>query len=397
MVVRLTGHREAALTGGYAHPFTDVADWGDPYVGYAYAAGITQGVSGTSFGFSSTISQEEYLTLLLRALGYADVDWRDPYAEAARAGLREGEDYYLGETFLRSDMVILSAAVLDVKLSGGSITLLQSLEAMGALEERTLPAASAAGFQPGPVSHAPTDVSVADGTELLEQFALQVAALNPQVTFRTPIGQEQAFSRQLLSLDSIQRFPEVDALNSTIYPGAGYFTVEIIYRDSSRVMAYAAGKTSALSAADQALYQEALRVRDAVADPSMSQYEQVKAFHDYLCRTVTYRDQGESSHTAYGALVNHAAVCQGYTQAMDLLCFLSGIDCAYIFGSAGGEDHSWVRVKVDGQWYNVDATWDDQPGGIIYDYFLRSDAAMAADHSWTAYPHWPVCPADYPA
>ena len=194
----------------------------------------------------------------------------------------------------------------------------------------------------------------------------------------------------------IARFPDVDRLNSSYYPGQGWVEVRITYRDAARVMAYLEGKSDSLSPEDTALYEKAVQVHNSLTDPSMGAYERVKAFHDYLCHTVTYREYGESCYTAYGALVNGAAVCQGYTQAMDLLCYLSGIDCEHIFGSSRGVYHSWVRVLVDGQWYNVDVTWDDQESGPSYDYFLRSDRYMETDHSWTDYPNWPVCPQDYP-
>src|SRR5699024_3518205 len=112
------GGKEAALTGGSTHPFTDVDDWGEPYVAYAYANGITTGVGDTTFGFHNTVTQEEYLTLLLRAMRYDGVDWRDPYAAADQLGLREGEDYVRDQTFQRSDMVLLSDRMLEVTLAG---------------------------------------------------------------------------------------------------------------------------------------------------------------------------------------------------------------------------------------------------------------------------------------
>ena len=51
-------------------PFTDVADWAKPYVGYAYANGLTAGVSQTRFGSESSVTAAQFLTFVLRALGY---------------------------------------------------------------------------------------------------------------------------------------------------------------------------------------------------------------------------------------------------------------------------------------------------------------------------------------
>ena len=39
MLVRLLGQEDEALSGNYAMPFTDVADWAKPYVAYAYSTG----------------------------------------------------------------------------------------------------------------------------------------------------------------------------------------------------------------------------------------------------------------------------------------------------------------------------------------------------------------------
>lgn len=394
MVVRLTGGKTEAESRSYAHPFSDVADWGDPYVGYAYTYGISSGIGDGMFGFQREITQAEYLTMLLRAIGYEEVDWRDPYATAAQVGLVEGVDYTRAAPFLRGDMALLSQSILDVPVAGETYTLYQALNALGELELRELPAPTVS-FTPGPSITLANQITVTSGDNLLAQFAQQIDARNSMVTIYTPLYEEQDYSDLLLSSDSINRFPDVDTLSATYYPGQGYLTVEIQYRDAARVMAYLEGKSSTLSNQDQALYQEAKRVHDSLVTAGMSEYQRVKAFHDYLCRTVTYREYGSNSHTAYGALVNHAAVCQGYTQAMDLLCYLSGIDCEHIFGASRGQAHSWVRVKVDGQWYNVDTTWDDQDSGIRYDYFLVSDYTLSADHTWKTYPNWPTCPADY--
>lgn len=393
MVVRLTGGREEALSAGYDHPFTDVDGWGDTYVGYAYAHGISNGVGADSFGFRQTITQEEYLTLLLRALGYAWVDWRDPYPAGNAAGLTEGEDYVTGGPFLRGNMALLSDGILDARVEGEEHTLYDALSWAGALTWRELPQPA---VLPGPVTHLSNEITVTGGEDLMAQFALQVDARNSTVVIHTPAGEEENYSSLLLSEEGIARFPDVDRLNSSYYPGQGRVEVTVTYRDAARVMAYLEGKSGSLSPEDRALYEKAVQVHDSLTDPSMGAYERVKAFHDYLCQTVTYREYGQACYTAYGALVNGAAVCQGYTQAMDLLCYLSGIDCEHIFGSSRGVYHSWVRVLVDGQWYNVDVTWDDQESYISYDYFLRSDRYMQADHSWNDYPNWPVCPSDYP-
>ena len=78
MLVRLLGKEEDARSGRWEIPFTDIANWAKPYVGYAYANGLTTGVSETRFGGSQTVTAAQFLTFTLRALGYEsgkDFSW----------------------------------------------------------------------------------------------------------------------------------------------------------------------------------------------------------------------------------------------------------------------------------------------------------------------------------
>lgn len=122
-------------------------------------------------------------------------------------------------------------------------------------------------------------------------------------------------------------------------------------------------------------------------------YRKEKAFHDYLVRNVVYdskarmkKAEGGDVYTAYGALVEGSAVCNGYAEAMKLLCDLSGVECRMISGTVDGENHAWNLVSIDGEWYHVDVTWDDPvPDGgdrVMYDYLNLSDKEMKADHKW---------------
>lgn len=405
MVVRLLGGKNEAISSQYTHPFTDVSSWADPYVGYAYTYGITAGISETEFGFHEPITMNQYMTLLLRGLGY-DVNWNNPYFTAVQVGFVEGEDYHRTDMFLRGDMVILSKSFLNVTVPNLNKSLYEALDTMGAFtyrdlsqppEIQTIPKTiEHEHITPGPVlTNVSSEIVAYHVDDMIDQIATVIDARLSHVTIYVPIGQEQIYCTALLNQEIVDRFPDHRQMNAIIYHNMGYFTVDILYKDAARVMAYMEGKSSTLSTEDMALYEEAKKVHDSLVYAGMSEYERVKAFHDYLCETVTYQEYGDVSHTAYGALVNHRAVCEGYTLAMDLLCYLSGIDCEHIFGSSRNEAHSWVRVNVDGNWYNIDTTWDDQSPQIMYTYFMVSDDTMCLDHAWQRNPNWATCPYDY--
>ena len=141
-------------------------------------------------------------------------------------------------------------------------------------------------------------------------------------------------------------------------------------------------------------------------DTSISEYETVRQIHDNLVDLVTYDDATASAisfgwgqdlaHTAYGALVANSdgtanyAVCDGYTLAFEYMCQQCGIDATFVGGMAGPDEasaggHAWNVVEVDGDWYELDSTWDDLgnladdevPGSTMYNYIQEMIADTA--------------------
>lgn len=132
MLVRLLGAEDEALSGDWETPFTDLADWAAPYVGYAYENGLTTGVSSTAFGGDAPVTGAQYVTLVLRALGYSDREgdfsWDDPWGLAGELGLAETEP---AGGFTRGDVAVVSAAALDVPLKGTETPLLSTIGPAG--------------------------------------------------------------------------------------------------------------------------------------------------------------------------------------------------------------------------------------------------------------------------
>jgi len=111
MLVRILGKEEEALSGTWDMPFTDVANWAKPYVGYAYANGLTSGTSDTTYSGNNTVTATQYLTFVLRALGYdseRDFKWNKAWELSDEIGLTDGR--YNADTteFLRGDVAIIS-------------------------------------------------------------------------------------------------------------------------------------------------------------------------------------------------------------------------------------------------------------------------------------------------
>ena len=125
---------------------------------------------------------------------------------------------------------------------------------------------------------------------------------------------------------------------------------------------------------------------DAVVDelmaslltPEITTEEKIKAIHDYIINNTKYdKDRSDNkikkyhSDIAYGALIEHYAICGGYADSMKIFLDRLGIENFKI----ASENHIWNFVKVNGTWYHLDLTWDDpvtDTGEDIfeYDYFL---------------------------
>lgn len=108
----------------------------------------------------------------------------------------------------------------------------------------------------------------------------------------------------------------------------------------------------------------AKKIVAAIITNNMNQEQKVRAIHDYIIKTVRYEiSDNYDIYTAKGALINKVAVCQGYALGFKALCDEAGIKCEMVYGtgtSAGQSiSHAWNVVCVDGQWYQIDTTWDD--------------------------------------
>lgn len=148
------------------------------------------------------------------------------------------------------------------------------------------------------------------------------------------------------------------------------------------------------------VYDAAVSILDRYIRNDYSEFERVHAIHDYLAYYTEYDyelaslSRPDSSDPAFGlvgALINHKAVCDGFSKAFLLLCGIEQISCIRITGGYNADgvniNHAWNKVCVGGVWYNVDATMDSwhviTDGKTTTDllghgYFMLSDADMKA-------------------
>lgn len=125
MLVKLVGGTEESSKGGWKTPFADVDDWAKNWVGYAYAKGLTAGTSATTFGANDKTTAAQYLTFVLKALGYdanSDFSWDNAWPLAEKVGISKGE-YNAQTKFTRGDMAVISNRALSAKLKNSDMLL----------------------------------------------------------------------------------------------------------------------------------------------------------------------------------------------------------------------------------------------------------------------------------
>ncbi len=139
------------------------------------------------------------------------------------------------------------------------------------------------------------------------------------------------------------------------------------------------------------LYKKTVEILDEIIKPGMTDYEKELAIHDYIVANCRYGQKDESKEyafRAYGVIVQGVAVCNGYAEAMSLLLTCAGVENGIMTGTANGELHAWNMVKLDGEWYQVDATWDDpipDTGQFVsHTYFNITDDEMDDTHIWSS-------------
>ena len=131
---------------------------------------------------------------------------------------------------------------------------------------------------------------------------------------------------------------------------------------------------------------------EAVTD-GMTDAEKLRALHDTLVRLCEYDvdtaaqqapDGATAPFAADGALLDHKAVCAGYGRAFGMLCEAAGLETVYV--ASEEMNHGWNAVRLDGQTYYIDCTFDDpvpDRGEYVSDqYFMLTAEELSETHVW---------------
>lgn len=200
------------------------------------------------------------------------------------------------------------------------------------------------------------------------------------------------------------------ALNSEIDPGldiSGFpkyvppNDVDMtLYDNTAVVNAWRSGDETGLSEKDKVILARCREIFNEIISEDMTDFETELALHDWLIRNGRYDEQSRDNvahigqpdnNDPYGMLNGGYGICLGFATTFQLFMDLAEIECITVVGAAYGStaDHAWNMVKLDGEWYCVDVTWDNSGETSVntargtHKYFnVTSERLRETNHQW---------------
>lgn len=158
----------------------------------------------------------------------------------------------------------------------------------------------------------------------------------------------------------------------------------IIDEESSQLYFY---PTYLVNAEEKSLYDEQLSAWTeralSTVNSDMTQYEKEKAIYDFIVGNTEYSLNSDLNQSLI-SVVKGKSVCLGYTKTMKYCCDKINIPCVVIEGtSKDGIAHSWNKVQINDDWYNVDATNSNtaQMFSNSYDMFNITDELISIQYT----------------
>lgn len=373
-------------------PYTDkslILPWARPYMAYAVKSGMIVGTSPSTLGPLSKLDGVSFAAMILRHLGYP-VERKDFISSihtlCDKNGLKISDiDYFNKPELIKDDSVGMIYSSLFAICSNGE-SLIENLINSAAVPVKTALSLGLVRYDnPTSVEPVSNEDSVKKPAGFLQVYDLILETLlSAKTSVVLPKNEyTDKFDRivDIINL-CLRENPEILYYKGMVYNSNGLLTIKY------------SKDTATIKAHQEKLESKVYTILSQIINPIMTDYQKELAVHNYLVENCEYDINGikndqisPESFTPYGALCLGVAVCEGYSEAASILLNRSGVDTIIITGESKGVGHAWNVVKIDGELYHLDITWDDpyqadQKSGIIHYYFNLSDSDMSLDHEW---------------
>lgn len=213
-----------------------------------------------------------------------------------------------------------------------------------------------------------------------------------QITKKTTAGRNE----ELDAASAVLKRNVLKAVEAFFYDQPIYVKENVIYHKYMRSVPTGTGEGSlydvqvSFNRLAPAKVKKAKKLFDAIEITGTTRYEKLKSIYETVCEMGSY-ELGKFSYSAYGLLEKDSGItCEGYAKSIKELCDRANIPCILVSGNGEikavdePQPHMWNMVQMeDGNWYAVDATWDDgrgeSRGTTSYDYFLCGQNTMDLD------------------
>ena len=366
--------------------FSDVRseDWFAPYVAWAVEHGIFLGYGDGRFGPNDPITHEQMYLLMQRFTETRDYNVK-PYRDVSLTSLADAAEISAwaldAVRFAFANGLLIADAARTIRPTQDAArwelaVLLQSLSEV----ERT-----------GTASGLLVDTAAADdipqappATEAQVHGAVQTIR-NGMMTLSQKIN-IAAFHLNREQFDAAYheaaKQPEFFYVDNLYYYTYSQLTGEILTVTPTYTM-----RGTELREA-QSRYTAALNELLSGVDERWSELEKVLYLHDLLATRYIY-DETLGTFDALSLMTGKRGVCQAYTLVMQACLNALGIANSRV--TSIEMNHTWNLVRVGGQWYHLDVTWDDprpdQHGQVQHVFFLKSDAYMRQNkhYNWSCF------------
>lgn len=368
----------------------DISPWARPYMAYAVKSGMIVGTSVDTISPTNILDGYSFAAIILRHLGYV-VD-RNNFTSSLKilteiGGLNAGEDRLFNKTRLtKNDGVGIIYTVLYATCADG-MTLIEKLTDSGHVPlEKAIAYNIIRYVNTDKIELVRTQSNKIKRPTVYDQIYYEIyeALINAQPEITLPSASADFSAQEVFQIIEKCLLENPDIL---YYSGCTYST------DGTIFFRYHMDVQST----KEHYRKLKLKIEEIIkqtVNPDMTEYEKEKALHDYIVNNCDYDKSGyeqtnisPSSFNAFGALCQGTAVCEGYAEATKLLLNRAGIDCSIVIGTSRGESHAWNIVKIDGDYYHLDTTYNDPvfsngKSSLVYHYFNLTDDEIGADHQW---------------
>lgn len=224
-------------------------------------------------------------------------------------------------------------------------------------------------------------------------FRNAVANYEPCIVFIVPVNSNLEWSLKKFRETSIAFYPSFTGMSSSVksIDGIPYQCYEIHLK-------YRIGSVW-LKMMNQEVDQKISELKPFLLSSEYPDSVKCLLAHNYLASSIEYYDLEKENplernyvQSAYGALIKHKCVCQGYAEAFKRLMDAANIKCDIISGKVTQKDgsyewHAWniVELKKFNLASHVDCTWDSRNGRAYSEHFLKGDDFYLESREWNRY------------